>query len=263
MNTRRVHSLIAACVLFCGVSAGARSAEDPAQGAVAPPISPVLPQPMPGAEPLASPSGPPAPVKAPDVISQPVPGPDAGPIAPEGGLFSGFAGNDYGGTSRFFAELAVGGYGSVNSSSGDFNFIPIDLRLGLRASGDDGWRGRCSVLLDLRYASITNGSGSSFWAPVGLLRYDLCNPCNKLVPYFQIGAGVAFLQDNNDPANFGHHSSGFLGEVDLGVRCRLSERCSVFAEFGYQHIGNAGEHGSDVNALGGNLGVQFSLGKGR
>jgi hypothetical protein len=224
-----------------------------------------LPSPVPGPVDPMQTSGP---------VPPPPPPAGLGLEAPFPGDFRDYGrdyGHDYGeGASRRFLELAVGYYRSTSlgPTTPDFTYVPFDVRLGCRPwyCGENTWRDRISLLLDLGVAPIITGPGNFLGGPSVLLRYDFCNPCNRLVPYFQLGAGVIFTDANKDDNQRAIGDSvEFLGQAELGLRYRLGERTSIFAEAGYQHISNGGlsDRNSGVNAAGGAIGVQFDLNKGR
>ena len=144
-----------------------------------------------------------------------------------------------------------------------FRTFPIDLRLGwwMTPPRGPGWlRGRFEGMLELSAAPVFEGAGSIVVGPSLLWRYNFVQPGARLVPYFQIGAGVVYndaYQDRTQQAI--GRAVEFSLQASVGTRFFLSSRVSLDAELQYHHISNAGlaRRNQGVNALGGLIGFSY------
>lgn len=132
----------------------------------------------------------------------------------------------------------------------------IGYMLNSLGSDVEGWRGNFEVAGELFGGGIFKGKGhyvgnATFW-----LRYNLIPPHCKLVPYFQVGAGVTFT--DADQSSFGQVFN-FNEGVAVGVRYFITPRCSVNGEYRLHHISNAGlaEHNLGINAQGAVVSVSW------
>lgn len=147
----------------------------------------------------------------------------------------------------------------------DMDYVPFDLRLGWRPWYDredlDEWQ-RVQLLLDLKAAPITSGPGSILAGPSVLFRYDLRDPHRAVLPYFQLGAGIAFTDGDEDETQRAVRSSAeFMMEAQLGLRWRVRENLSIDIEGGVQHISNASgaDRNGGVSAYGISIGFTHSF----
>ena len=124
--------------------------------------------------------------------------------------------------------------------------------------------GNLEILFELTNSVVFKGFGNYFRGFTCLARYNffLSNP--KLVPYFQIGAGVVVTDaDEVLSQNAIGQSTEFNPQASLGLHYFISREWSLDAEAMYHHVSNAGlaERNDGVNSLGGFLGVTYYFGR--
>jgi hypothetical protein len=152
----------------------------------------------------------------------------------------------------FSPFFATGGRPTVN-----YGGLSAHMGYMLNDLADGGpWRGNFEFVGEVFGSGIFQGrgnyvAGTTFW-----LRYNLVPPRGKLVPFFQLGAGVTFT--DADQSIFGQVFN-FNTDVAIGVRYFIQPRCSLNGEYRLQHISNAGmsEHNLGINAQGAVLSVSW------
>jgi len=163
-------------------------------------------------------------------------------------------------------EFGVGAFGSPWSEGTakrpDMAFAIAELRFGWMLSdprGDGFFRGNWEFLLTAFGGGVFDGPGDVLIGAEMLLRYNFVQPGSRLVPFIHIGGGGVYSDAaNDDPIQ---HLIGtdlsFILEGEIGLRCKLNERCAINCGIDYRHISNAGlaHHNAGVNALGGMIGV--------
>ncbi len=171
-----------------------------------------------------------------------------------------------------FLETLAGAYYSSSIGPGlesygiaktSFDYAPIVARVGCRPFQDWClWFPRTSVMLEGMVAPVFHGFGSAIGGPSLLMRLDLLPSDSTLVPYLQVGTGLAFNDAYRDQQQRGiGQSTEFLQQAELGVRWKMREGVSLLVEGGVQHISNAGlaARNAGVNALGGNIGLEWKF----
>ncbi len=157
-----------------------------------------------------------------------------------------------GGLVLFSPSIATHNRPTVNYSGG---FIQYGHMLSdLKESGP--LRGNFEVLGELCGSGVFVGDGTYVASVTFWLRYNLVKSGWKWVPYMQLGGGVTLTDVNHDI--FGQDFN-FNLDFAAGVRYLVSPRCSLNAEFRFQHISNANiaEHNLGINAQGVALSVSW------
>lgn len=191
-----------------------------------------------------------------------------------GFTFSSFAGKpestlpaDYEVRNNFRAgerELTAGGMVMFSpwmplSRRPTINFTGAFAQLGymLSDADDDGkWSGNFEGLVDGYGASIFKGRGNYMAGTTVWVRYNIMPPSCQLVPYLQGGAGVTLTDVDRHVLG---QDFNFNLNVAAGVRYFIKPRCSLNAEYRYQHISNAGmsQQNLGIDAQGGVLSVSW------
>jgi hypothetical protein len=150
----------------------------------------------------------------------------------------------------------------------DLTYVQTNLRFGwmLSTPSDDEWilRGNFEALFEATYSRITEGFGNYMYGVTALIRYNFVRPEAKLVPYFQIGAGVVHTDAHKDlTQKLIGQSIEFTPQGSIGLRCLLAKNWSFDAEFMYHHISNAGlaDRNIGVNSFGGVVGFTYLFDK--
>lgn len=114
---------------------------------------------------------------------------------------------------------------------------------------ESAWRGNFEISGELSGAGVFNGSGNYIASTTLWLRYNIILPKWNIVPYLQLGGGVSLT--DVDHKIFGQ-AFNFNLDAATGLRYFISPRCSLNAEYRFQHISNAGmaEHNLGINAQG-------------
>jgi hypothetical protein len=105
-------------------------------------------------------------------------------------------------------------------------------------------------------SAVFDGPGDYIAGMTLWLRYNFVKPNCRLVPFFQMGAGVVSTDiDRNivgQPFNFNL-------DIGAGVRYFVARKWSVNLEYRYQHISNAntGDRNIGINAHGPILGISY------
>jgi lipid A 3-O-deacylase len=139
------------------------------------------------------------------------------------------------------------------------NYAGASAQLGYMVNDLDEfaeWRGNYEVLAEAFGSGIFHGTGNYLAGTTFWLRYNLVPPQWKLVPYFQIGAGVTFT--DADQRVFGQVFN-FNLNVGSGVRYFIMPRCSLNGEYRFQHVSNANlaNRNLGINAQGAMLSVSW------
>lgn len=117
-------------------------------------------------------------------------------------------------------------------------------------------RGSFQLAPEIFGAGVFHGSGQFFGGATLWFRYLFVQPGWRLVPFIECGGGGTYL-------DLPHHYDGkdFNFNLDLGAGARyfVTARCSVNAEYRFQHISNADlwNRNIGVNAGGPSAGVTF------
>lgn len=178
---------------------------------------------------------------------------------------------------RMFAEdrITFGvASGALFSESGigpevpDFNYIPVNFRIGWMVNEvnyDLGpLSGNFELMLELNVSAIYDGFGDIIIGPTALLRYNFVQPNWKVVPFFQIGAGVVYTdayQDRTQDAI--GQAIEFTPQASVGSRFIINDNWTFDAEFQYHHISNASmsPRNDGTNAIGGLVGATYFFDK--
>jgi hypothetical protein len=147
------------------------------------------------------------------------------------------------------------------SSQQDYVFSPVNLRFGKLCCFPDCHgclRGSFEPIFELNGAAINDGPGDFFTGAALILRYNFVQPCCRLVPYVQVGAGAQYndaYKDETQTALGQALTYTFSGQV--GVRWFVKPWLSLDVEGGYIHLTNFGQSSRDdgINALGGSVGM--------
>jgi hypothetical protein len=165
-------------------------------------------------------------------------------------------------------QALVGYYKNVSSST-NYSYAPIDLRIGkiLDCGCHEGiLRGYFEPILEIEGAP-TFGIGHAFVGANALLRYNFvqaptgygCERC-RLVPYIQVGVGLQYndaYRDNTQSAL--GQALEYTLEAQVGVHYFLTHSLSLDVEGGYQMITNLGQSSNNggINAVGGSVGFTY------
>ena len=143
----------------------------------------------------------------------------------------------------------------------DMDVVQSHLRFGwmLSTPSEREWilRGNFEALFEATYARITAGFGNYMYGVTALIRYNFVPPGARLVPYFQVGAGVVHTDAHKDMSQkLIGQAIEFTPQASVGLRYLLAKNWSFDAEFMFHHLSNAGlaERNIGVNAFGGFVG---------
>jgi hypothetical protein len=165
-------------------------------------------------------------------------------------------------------EFRAGVFGSPwaegTAKRPDMAFAIGEMRAGWMLSDPRGhgfFRGNWEFVLAVFGGSIFDGPGNMLVGSEMLLRYNFIQPSSRLVPFVQIGGGGVYSDaaDNDSIQHLIGTDLSFILEGEIGLRCKLNERCAIQCSIDYRHISNAGlaRHNAGVNALGGLIGVSY------
>lgn len=123
-------------------------------------------------------------------------------------------------------------------------------------------RGNIEALMQVSGSAVTEGFGNYMTEFALLFRYNVVYPEWRIVPYFQVGAGMIYNDLYKDRAqDLVGQAVEFSPQASLGFRYILSKRWSLDAEGMFHHISNAGLDDSKrnvgVNAFGGFIGMTY------
>jgi hypothetical protein len=163
-------------------------------------------------------------------------------------------------------QVLLGAYASsgLGPDVPSFNYIPLTLRKGWMLTAPDHHHpylgGNWECLVDLMIAPIISDVGNYFVGPSFLLRRNLLDFGESVVPYAQIGGGFVLTDAHRDKTHevFGQ-AFNFLCQAQIGLRCFISSDLSIDIEGGVQHISNANYSSRNygINAFGGQIGVTY------
>jgi hypothetical protein len=167
----------------------------------------------------------------------------------------------------------MGGY-SKKTSAGPggptFDYFPLAVRIGCMCwtPSWDGCllRGNIEMLLEANWFIVHHSFGSYVRGPCLIARYNFVQQDSLIVPYLQGGAGLAFTDAYRSPPTIQRligQETEFLLRAEVGARFMLHDKLSVDAEFGFQHISNAGLglHNGGVNNLNLHVGFTYFFGR--
>ena len=82
----------------------------------------------------------------------------------------------------------------IQTQRREIDYVQTNLRFGwmLNTPSEEAWilRGNFEALFEATYSKITEGFGNYMYGITALIRYNFVQPDARLVPYFQVGAGV-------------------------------------------------------------------------
>jgi hypothetical protein len=142
-----------------------------------------------------------------------------------------------------------------------FDYVPITARFGWYLT-DPIAPGAISFLLGSTTGIVTQSFGNYFSGPSFGFRYER-RPDRDLVPYFQIGSGIAFNDGFRDRTQRAIGSNfEFCDQFEGGLRWRVASNWSLDMEVAYMHISNAGfaSRNLGVNNLGIMAGLTYNFG---
>jgi len=153
----------------------------------------------------------------------------------------------------------------VASRSPVMSYWQTNFRLGWMLSTpkqEKSWcRGNYEAIFEFSNSWIYEGFGSYMAGITALIRYNFLQHGWKIIPYFQVGAGVVY---NNAYKDLSQNTIGqaieFTPQGSVGIRYLIEKNWSFDAEIIFHHISNAGldERNRGINALGGFVGfTQF------
>jgi hypothetical protein len=119
------------------------------------------------------------------------------------------------------------------------------------------WSERLELLLEATYAHIYEGPGRVISGPSLLLRYNTRSLFDRVVPYLQAGAGVAYADLSRDRSqSITGQRFNFILQAAAGLRFPIARQWSLDTELLYFHISNAqlDDENHGLNSLGGLIG---------
>jgi hypothetical protein len=163
--------------------------------------------------------------------------------------------------------LAGAQFSPITGKRDTFNYAPGIVRVGYQFTDlgeDHPLRGNWEALLDLYGAGIFAGPGNFLIGPTALIRYNFVQPGWCVVPYLQGGCGLLFNDAYEDKSQKLIGSVvEFSPQVSAGARYLINDKWSLDAEVMFHHISNANTANRNVgvNALGGQVGFSYTLGR--
>jgi len=156
----------------------------------------------------------------------------------------------------------------IQTQREDITYVQNDLRFGwmLNTPSEKEWilRGNFEALFEATYSRITSGFGNYMYGFTAFIRYNFVQPDAKLLPYFQVGAGVVYTDAYKDlTQKLIGQSIEFTPQGSLGLRYLLAKNWSFDAEAILHHVSNASldERNIGVNSLGGFVGFTYFFDK--
>ena len=147
-------------------------------------------------------------------------------------------------------------------------YVQTNLRFGwmLNTPSEKEWflRGNFEALFEATYSRILDGFGNYFFGITALIRYNFVQPDAKLMPYFQVGAGVVHTDADKDTTQkLVGQSIEFTPQASVGLRYLLAKDWSFDAELMFHHVSNGGlaERNIGLNSFGGFIGFTYSFDK--
>lgn len=167
------------------------------------------------------------------------------------------------GTQEF--EFLGGAFTSVNEATRkrpQFSFALATARLGwmLNNTRSGIFFGNEEFMIEGFAGPTLDGPGDVLAGSTLILRHNFATrPDATFVPYFQIGAGLAYSDASEaDKVQFAIGLPvEFNLQSNLGVRWRVNHAWSIQTEFNYRHISNAGlsSKNGGVDMVGGSIGL--------
>ena len=116
--------------------------------------------------------------------------------------------------------------------------------------------GNLELLTEVFGAGVFTGHGTYLAGTTFWLRYNVVPPRWRVSPYFQIGAGVTFTDVDH---RFFGQTFNFNLNAATGVRYFIDTRCSLNAEYRFEHVSNANlaDHNLGINSQGAVLSVSW------
>ena len=143
------------------------------------------------------------------------------------------------------------------------NYAQTNLRLGWMLtdpSGSAPFTGNWELIMELTNAYIYKGFGHYIGGLTGLFRYNFVQPDAKIIPYFQLGAGIVYNDAYKDDTQSAiGQAIEFTPQASLGLHYLLSNNWTIDAEAIFHHISNAGldHRNRGINAFGGFIGLTY------
>jgi Lipid A 3-O-deacylase (PagL) len=167
-----------------------------------------------------------------------------------------------------FAETLVGRYRStsgIGPKIPQFDYVPVAFRLGCGPADEGGFfRRHASFLAECTVDPVTGSFGNIVTGASVMARFDVC-PQQRICPYFQGGTGFVLTDAYRDETQraIGQEFE-FLQQLEVGIRCKLTDSLAIESEFGLQHISNGGlaTRNFGVNAIGASIGLRWTFGAG-
>jgi hypothetical protein len=148
--------------------------------------------------------------------------------------------------------LGLGLWGSDGEDAEQVEFVGLlpryELGLGGAVADEHAYRGQLALVIEGELLVAYAPKGGFVGGVDLLLRYQLLS-FGRLVPFVELGAGVAYLELDLDSQSDG---LGFTPQGGFGVHWALGERTSLTASWRLHHLSNAGI-GKD------NVGINDSL----
>jgi hypothetical protein len=144
-----------------------------------------------------------------------------------------------------------------------FDVAPINVRLGLiltEPRHEGLLRGVVEGIFEVSAKPVVQGSGNIVVGPGFLLRYSFVQPECRLIPYLQVGAGIAYNDAYQDLSQTAiGQALEFTLQAGVGMRCLLNQSWSLDAEADYLHISNAhmAKRNAGINGVGGTIGFTY------
>jgi hypothetical protein len=124
------------------------------------------------------------------------------------------------------------------------------------------WSERLELLLEATYSHIYEGPGRVISGPSLLLRYNTRPLFDRVVPYLQGGAGLAYADLSRDRSQgITGQRFNFILQAAAGLRFPIAHHWSLDTELLYFHISNAqlDDDNRGLNSLGGLIGFTRSF----
>ena len=156
----------------------------------------------------------------------------------------------------------------VQTHRQDLKYVQTNLRFGwmLSTPSEKEWilRGNFEALFEATYSRITDGFGNYLYGITALIRYNFVRRDAKLMPYFQMGAGLIRTDAYKDVTQkLIGQSIELTPQGSVGLRYLLGRNWSFDAELMFHHTSNAGldERNIGVISFGGFAGFTYFFDK--
>lgn len=134
----------------------------------------------------------------------------------------------------------LGIWGSQGQDAEDVRFVGVVPRYGIGLSdpvAEDGWlHGNLELLLEGALLAAYGPKGGFLGGANVVFRYNFLS-FGRVVPFVELGAGVAYLELDLDSQSDG---LSFTPQGGLGLHWWLSPRASLTAGWRLHHVSNAG-----------------------